>query len=328
MKLLIIGGTKFLGRWIAEAALSRGHELTLFHRGHTNKGLFEVEEILGDRDGETDKLGGRRWDAVIDTCGYFPRVVELSADQLSETVGLYCFISSISVYESGQSGADENGTLIRFGEMPKGEEITGETYGGFKVLCEEAVNRIMGGEKSLIIRPGLIVGPHDPSDRFTYWIDRFGSREEILVPDRGAEPVQFIDVRDQAEFVVRMVEQSSSGVFNTTGPASVATLGDMWSACRDGCDGLPTEIVISDAFMKENEITEWVDFPLLLPLDGEKMDVDCSKAISCGLTLRPMSETVSATAEWHRSRGEVQLKAGMSRERELELIAKWKELSA
>src|SRR5579862_3157689 len=187
MKLLVIGGTRFLGRHIVDYALVKGHEITLFHRGNTNKGLFDVEEILGDRDGETDYMYGRAWDAVIDTCGYFPRVVEQSADTLAGSIGLYCFISSISVYKDGQTAVDENGEVVRFDTVPEKEEITGESYGAFKALCEDAITRICGPAKTLIIRPGLIVGPHDPSDRFTYWIDRYGSDDEILVPDRRGD---------------------------------------------------------------------------------------------------------------------------------------------
>ncbi|HTQ08917.1 MAG TPA: NAD-dependent epimerase/dehydratase family protein [Fimbriimonadaceae bacterium] len=324
MKLLVIGGTRFLGRHIVESALSRGHELTLFHRGQTNKGLFDVEEILGDRDGETDHLYGRTWDAVVDTCGYVPRVVEQSADTLAEAVGLYCFISTISVYRDGHPRMTEDAELLRFSEIPEKEEITGETYGPFKVLCEEAVANICGDEKTLLIRPGLIVGPHDPTDRFTYWIDRYGSDDEILIPERRGDLVQFVDVRDLADFTVRAVEDRLSGAYNATGPAERLTMGEFWDSCRTNCGGHPREVVVSDEFVQENELHEWSDLPLLLPAGDATLDVDCGKAIAKGLTFRPLPETIRDTADWHRSRGPISLKAGLSREREVELIAKWR----
>jgi len=326
VRLLIIGGTHFLGRHIAENAIGRGHELTLFHRGTTNKGLFDVEEILGDRDGETDHLYGRTWDAVIDTCGYFPRVVEQAADTLADSVGIYCFISSISVYKDGQPAMDETADVARFEQVPDKEEITGESYGPYKVLCEEAVAGICGEDKTLIIRPGLIVGPHDPSDRFTYWIDRFASSDDILVPDRADDLVQFIDVRDLAEFTVRMVEERRAGIYNATGPDTLLTAGEVWDSCRANCGGKAREVVVSDDFVQANELHEWSDLPLLLPAGAGVMDVDCSKAIKHGLTYRPLDNTVRDTLEWHKSRGVAKLRAGLARDREADLIAKWRAL--
>ncbi len=325
MKLLIIGGTRFVGRAITDCALQRGHEITLFHRGHSNNDLFDVEQIFGDRDGETDKLAGREWDAVIDTCGYHPRVVEQSADTLCDNVGLYCFISTISVYaDDNQRPVSEAGKLIRFAEPPKSEEVTGETYGGFKVLCEETINHVLGGEKALHIRPGLIIGPHDTTDRFTYWVDRFSRDGEVLVPDRAQQPIQFIDVRDLADFTVRMVEQGSTGVFNADGPAHDIRMGEVWSVLKDNCGGLPKEVIVSDQFLKDHEVKDWQDLPFVTPKDDDITIVDVTKAIDCGLTLRPLRETVVDTAEWHKNRGEIELKTGMSRQRERELLAEWK----
>lgn len=327
MNLLVIGGTRFVGRAIVDCALARGHEITLFNRGKSGAEIFEVETIVGDRDGETDKLAGRKWDAVIDTCGYVPRVVEQSAFVLQDEVDLYCFISTISVYDEGQEPPlDENAKLRHFEEVPKSEEITAETYGAFKVLCEQAVTNIIGGAKSLIIRPGLIVGPNDTTDRFTYWIDRYSRRGPVLVPDRASQPIQFVDVRDLAEFTVRMVEDKSTGVFNVTGPAHDTYMGEVWSVMKQSAGGLPEEVVVRDDFLADNEVKEWKDLPFVTPVDEDLTIVDVSKAISCGLTIRPMSETVSDTADWHRGRGEkIELKAGMSSEREGELLSKWAE---
>lgn len=324
MKLLLIGGTRFVGRHIVECAIARGHEVTLFNRGKTGKGLFDVEEIVGDRDGEIDELSSRKWDAVIDTCGYFPRIVEQSAHTLCDSVDTYCFISTISVFNDKQpSPIPENGELLRFeGEPPK-EEITGESYGAFKVLCEEAVANICGSEKTLIIRPGLVVGPYDPSDRFTYWIDRFARTGPVLVPDRAQQPTQFIDARDLAEFTVRMVEKKASGTFNSVGPAHDVNIGEVWSVCKLNCGGLPEEVIVSDEFLNENDVKDWVDLPFVLPPDDGMLIVDNSAALSQGLTCRTVAETVIDLAAWHKGRGEVELKAGMSREREAELLEKW-----
>lgn len=325
MHILVIGGTRFVGRHIVECALARGHQLTLFNRGRTGKGIFEVEEIIGDRDGETDALMGRRWDAVIDTCGYVPRVVEQSADALADAVDLYCFISTISVYSDDQEAPMKEGSkVIRFDKIPENEEITGETYGAFKALCEEAVANICGEAKTLIIRPGLVVGPHDPSDRFTYWVDRFSRTGPVLVPDRGDLPMQFIDARDLAEFTVRMVEEKTTGVFNAVGPAEPTTLDDIWRTCQENCDGRPEMVTVSDEFLAAKEVRDWVDLPMVLEQGADKHITDITRATERGLTIRPMAETVRDTAEWHRHREVIELKAGLSREREQDLLSEWR----
>ena len=189
MNLLILGGTVFLGRHLVEAALARGHAVTLFNRGQHNPDLFpEVERLRGDRDGDLQALEGRRWDAVVDTCGYVPRVVRASAEMLAPNVDHYTFISSISVYaDTSKPGIDEQapvGTL----DDPTTEEVTGESYGPLKALCEQAAEAAMPG-RVLNIRPGLIVGPHDPTDRFTYWVRRVAEGGEVLAPGNPHAPV-------------------------------------------------------------------------------------------------------------------------------------------
>jgi uncharacterized protein YbjT (DUF2867 family) len=207
MDLLILGGTGFLGRHLVESALGDGHRPTLFNRGLTEAELFpEVEKIEGDREGDPSALRGRRWDAVIDTCGYVPRVVGASARLLADAVDHYTFVSSISVYSDDiASGADE-GAPVRELPDPTVEEVTGETYGGLKALCERAAEETMPG-RVLNIRPGLISGPHDPTDRFTYWPRRIAAGGEVLAPDREERKVQYIDVRDLASWIVEMSEQ-------------------------------------------------------------------------------------------------------------------------
>src|SRR5579885_1733748 len=233
MKLLILGGTVFLGRHIVEAALARGHEITLFNRRQHNGELFpEVEKLRGDRNGDLSALEGRRWDAAIDTSGYFPRVVRASAQKLSGAVDHYTFISSISVYaDFTQVGMDENapvGTL----KDESVEEITGESYGPLKVLCEQAAEQAMPG-RVLNIRPGLIVGPHDPSDRFTYWPRRLARGGDVLAPGRPERLVQLIDVRDLAEWNIRAAEARLTGLFNATGPSGELTMAQVIDACRN-----------------------------------------------------------------------------------------------
>ena len=234
MNLLILGGTIFLGRYLVEAALARGHQVTLFNRGQHNSELYpDVEKLRGDRDGGLDVLRGRRWDAVVDTSGYVPRVVRASAELLADAVEHYTFISSISVYPHFRSvGLDESapvGTL----DDPTVEEITGESYGPLKALCEQAVEQALPG-RTLVIRPGLIVGPHDYSDRFTYWVRRVAQGGELLAPAHPDWHTQIIDVRDLAEWTLRMVERRQTGVYNATGPEYDLTFGQLLETCRSG----------------------------------------------------------------------------------------------
>src|SRR6185503_2173656 len=225
MRILIIGGTRFLGRHLVEAALGRRHEVTLFNRGKSNPDLFpDLETILGDREHDVNKLQGRIWDAVIDVAGYLPRIVRLSAEVLEPNVRRYVFISTISVYENfRKAGIDEAYPVGKL-EDETVEEITGETYGPLKVLCERAVHDIYG-ERALIIRPGLIVGPHDPTDRFTYWPVRVARGGDVLAPQKPEALTQIIDVRDLSDFIIKLIEDSTWGVYNATGPDYELTMG-------------------------------------------------------------------------------------------------------
>src|SRR6266542_3549486 len=233
MRILILGGTRFLGRHLVDAALAAGHEVTLFTRGKTDPNAYpQLEHISGDRDPKVDggaglaQLKGRRWDAAIDTSGYVPRVVRAGAEALADAATHYTFVSSISVYRDFfKSGIDETyptGTL----EDETVEEITGDTYGPLKALCERAAQEVFPG-RALIIRPGLIVGPHDSTDRFTYWVQRIARGGEVLAPTGPHLPLQLIDARDLAQWNVRMVETFADGTFNATGPAEPLTLGEV-----------------------------------------------------------------------------------------------------
>ena len=323
MKILLIGGTRFLGRHLVNSARSRGHIVTLFNRGQTNPNLFmQVDKIHGDREKDLDQLTGH-WDAVIDTCGYFPRIVRMSAEALKDKAAHYVFISSISVYSDfSKIGIKESDPVGKI-EDETMEEITGESYGPLKALCEKAVQDVFG-IRSLIVRPGLIVGPHDPTDRFTYWPVRIAHGGEVLAPDRPDVLTQVIDVRDLAKFIIDLVEQNVSGVFNATGPDHELSLGRLFDTCK--------LIGNSDAkfkwapleFLNQNNVAPWSDMPVWLPDTGEDAGfarVDISKALRAGLKFLSLEETVHDTLEWANSRpADHEWKAGLKPEREKELL--------
>lgn len=330
MKILILGGTKFLGRTLAEVALAAGHELTLFNRGSTNADLFpDVEKLQGNRDGDLSALEGRKWDVVLDTCGYVPRLVKDSAQLLKDSVEHYTFISSISVYgppmdphidERGPTQVIEDETV---------EEVTGETYGALKRLCEQAAEEAMPG-RVFSVRAGLIVGPYDPTDRFTYWPVKIARGGEVLVPPQDSI-MQVIDVRDLSEWIIRMAEARKAGLYNATGPATQMTYGTMLDACQQAGGNTTTLVEASEEFLLDHEISPWSDLPLWLPHDYNAMHTtNVSKAIGDGLTYRPITETVKDTLAWYKDeRGlDDPLKGSLAPEREAELIAEWKKTQA
>jgi len=325
MRILIIGGTRFLGRHLVEAALAHSHEVTLFNRGKSNPGLFpNLETILGDREQDVDKLKGRILEAVIDVAGYFPRVVRLSAEILEPNVSRYIFISSISVYadfkkvgigESDPVGQIEDETV---------EEITGETYGPLKAVCEKAVQGIYG-ERALIIRPGLIVGPHDPTDRFTYWPVRVRRGGDVLAPQKPEAPIQVIDVRDLSDFIIRLIEENASGIYNATGPDYELTIGKLLDVSKQVTGSDVDFRWASVEFLHENKVEPWSDMPTWVPDDEEGVGfshVDVSKAISTGLKFRPLEETVRDTLDWAQTRpSDHTWRAGLTAEREAQVLA-------
>lgn len=330
MDLLIIGGTQFVGRALTEAALARGWTVTLFNRGSTNPGLFpEVERLRGDRDGGLDPLRGRRWDAVIDTCGYVPRIVRQSAELLREAVGRYLFISTISVYdEAGIAGLDavtEDAPLATL-EDEAVEQVTGETYGGLKVLCERVVDTIYG-ERAINLRPGLIVGPHDHTHRFTTWPVRAARDADVLAPPADA-PLQVIDVRDLADFALTLLEADASGAYNAVGPALPLTFGRVLQACTAAVGDSAARVHHADeAFLLQNGVQPWADLPLWLPTEAQAMaHVSAARSISAGLMHRPLAETVHDILAWYRGAHGVAFNgplSGASDERLAELLAAW-----
>ena len=321
MKILIIGGTRFIGRHLVTSARARGHEVTLFNRGKTNPDLFRrVKTIRGDRETDLNQVSGQ-WDAVIDTCGYLPRIVRKSAEALKDKVGRYVFISSISVYANfskiGINESDPVGTLAD----ESVEEITGETYGPLKALCEKTVQDIYGPQ-SLIIRPGLIVGPHDPTDRFTYWPLRIARGGDVLTPDRPDAMTQIIDARDLADFIIHLIEQNVSGVFNAT--SYPITLNTVFETCKRVSKSNANFKWASVEFLEKNNVAPWSDMPAWIPEVGDDAgvsQVDVSKAIHAGLTFSPLTDTIKAIYDWEfeRPKGH-ELKAGLKPEREKELL--------
>ena len=344
MKLLILGGTRFVGRHLVTAARERKHKLTLFNRGnHPAGSSSDVETIQGDRNRELEKLQGRRWDAVIDTSGYLPRTVRAAAEALAASVDRYVFISSQSVYaDLSVAGVNETARLAAL----TGEQLAeanaidssgqtsavtyGKMYGGLKALCEQAAAEVMPN-RVLSIRPGLIVGPDDYTDRFTYWVVRVAGGGEVLAPGRPERHLQFIDVRDFAEFTVRMIEQKETGVYNASGVAGSVTMGTLLAECKTVSGSDATFTWVSEDFLLNEQVAAWSEVPLWLPEEAAPqlkgfMFMNCDKAVAAGLTFRPLRETIRDTLNWYETtRAKGQLKAGIDREREQRLLSKWQE---
>ncbi|WP_224363512.1 SDR family oxidoreductase [Hyalangium versicolor] len=328
-KILILGGTGFLGPALVEAALPRGHALTLFNRGKTRPELFPtVEKLHGDRDGHLEALAGRKWDAVIDTSGYVPRVVKASAELLAPNVGQYVFISTISVYKDmDRYGIDENSAVATV-EDEKTEDVS-QHYGALKALSEKAAEASMPG-RTTVVRPGLIVGEGDPTDRFTYWPVRVARGGEVLAPGDGADPVQFIDVRDLAAFILGLVEQRVVGTFNAAGPASTLSMRGLLEACKtaSGSDASFTWVE-ADWLVEQQKVMPWRDMPVWVPREGEDKGmgrVSNARALARGLTCRPTVDTARDTLAWFKSQPperQAKLRSGVTPEREREVLAAW-----
>jgi 2'-hydroxyisoflavone reductase len=326
MRLLIIGGTRFLGRHLVEAALARGHQVTIFNRGKTNPHLFpQIEKLRGDRDGRLFALEGRTWDAIIDTCGYIPRVVNQTVELFAKKVDNYTFISSISVYAyPSQRGMDETAQLGRLKDESV-EAITDETYGPLKALCERVVEGTFR-EKALIIRPGLIVGPHDPTNRFTYWPVRMARGGEVLAPGDRDRQVQFIDGRDLADWILKLIQNGSFGYFNATGPSFPLTMAAFLQACQQAVESESWLTWVSERFLLEQGVKPFTELPLWLPeKENGLMTVDLWKALALGLEFRSIRETILDTLAWHRSRnGNRLLGAGLNPEKEAQILKTWR----
>jgi len=322
VKLLVLGGTRFLGRHLVESALSRGHEPTLFNRGRTAPELFAgVERLRGERDGDLAPLRGRSWDAVVDTCGYLPRVVRRSAQALRDAAGRYLFVSSISVYaDSSIAGQDEQAPRAALPD-PECEDIP-EHYGALKAACEDEVQRLFG-ERAILLRPGLIVGPFDPTGRFTYWVQRVARGGKVLAPPSSDYPVQFIDARDLAEWTLDLLERSQSGAFNASGPARPLRFAAFLDECRRAL-GARAEFVWPDAaFLERHGVAPWTELPLYAGDDGRGLnDVSLARALAAGLRLRPPGETCLDTARWAHG-ASLPDGIGLAPQREAELLRRF-----
>ena len=337
MKLLIIGGTRFIGRHLVSAALARNHEVTLFNRGRHASNV-DVKTIRGDRHTDLSKLQGRRWDAVVDTSGMLPRAVKAAAEVLSDSVGHYTFISTQNVYEDVSiPGVSESSPLRTLTSEQldeayeidtSGEPSYGKLYGGLKALCEQAVEEVMPG-RVLTIRPGLIVGPYDYTDRFTYWVVRVARGGEVLAPGRPDRFVQFIDVRDLADWTLSMIERNETGVYNAQGLSGRLTMGDVLEECKAVSGSDASFTWASEDFLLHENVAAWTDMPLWLPEEAAPhlkgfMFVNCDKAFKAGLSLRPLSETIRATLNWAQTELTNEgLKAGIDYNREQTLLHKW-----
>jgi len=337
LNILILGGTGFTGPFQVQYALSRGHKVTVFNRGKTHPGELpkEAEQLIGDRNGQLDALKGRKWDVCIDIPTTLPVWVRDAAQILKGNVDRYVFISTISVFSDvSHPNMDENGPLAEY----KGADAMKETqetlranlglYGPLKALSEKEAEKWFPG-KALIIRPGLIVGPGDESDRFTYWPVRIEKGGEVLAPGTPNDPVQFIDARDLAEWVIRMAEQGTVGTFNATGPNYKLTMGKMLNDIK-AAEKSNANFTWADAdFLKAQKVRAWSDMPTWVPPKGDSIgfsQINCQKAISKGLTFRSIGDTTKAALEWfHKQTPERQakLRAGLTAERETAVLAAW-----
>jgi 2'-hydroxyisoflavone reductase len=320
VNLLVLGGTKFLGRAVVEAALGRGDEVTLFNRGRTNPDLFpEVEKLQGDRDGDLSALLGRSWDAVVDTSAYVPQQARASADALAGAAGHYLFISSLSAYADASRPLDEESPLAEREESQPDDRLLEDfsNYGALKVLCERAAAEGFGGPTA-IVRPGLIVGPHDPTGRFTYWPHRVARGGEVLAPAPAGSQVQFIDVRDLGEWIVDLSENRVEGPFNAANRD--VTWESLLETCRRVTGSDAQFVWIDPEFLMQQEVGQWMELPMWLYEDTGLHTTDVSRAVEAGLTFRPLDETVRGTLDEAETTGE----AGLDREREARLIAAWK----
>ncbi len=341
MKLLILGGTIFLGRHLVDAALKRGHAVTLFNRGLHGTDLYpDVEKLRGNRQNDLTALQGRQWDTVIDTNGYVPSQIRAVAQILAPMTPLYAFISSVSVYaDLSHVDVDETAPVetLTPQQLADAEHIVppmqgaiarayGASYGALKALCEQAAAEIMPG-RVLAIRPGLIVGPHDYSDRFTYWVHRIAQGGEVLAPGRPDRQVQLIDARDLAEWTIRMLEMKQTGTYNATGPEKQLTMQHILETCQSVSASNAYFTWLNDTFLLEAGATPWSQVPLWLPETDDTTGfntMSLKKVLATGLTFRSLAQTVQDTLAWDRQRPEgVQWQAGLNAEDETRFLHAW-----
>jgi len=352
MNLLILGGTRFLGRHLAQLALEAGHQVTLLHRGRSNPALFpQAEHLIADRDQPSALAAALHsvdtsWDAAIDTSAYFPRQVRQVAELLGDSVGQYQLVSSISVYAGFDTLAtDESAPRLALNEA-EATTVTGATYGGLKALCEDAAFEGFG-ERCLVARPGLLVGPHDPTGRFTWWAERFAragasagaaddaedNDAEVLAPGDPLGPVQCVDARDAAAWLLHQADACTSGACNLTGPELPLTMGEFLATAQRALAPDSRLCWVDEAFLLQQGVAPWSDVPVWLPDASSGMHrIDISRALATGLQCRPLAQTLADTAAWAARQGDQPTPpsatpprppVGLSREREAALRAAW-----
>jgi 2'-hydroxyisoflavone reductase len=328
LSILILGGTGFIGPHHVEYALQQGHKVTLFNRGKTHPGQVQgVETLEGDRDGKLDALKGRKWDAVIDNSGYVPRHVRDSARLLADNVHRYLFISTLSVFaDFSQKNLDEKSPLAKLEEP--GSEDYRKHYGPLKALCEKEVLSAFG-DRATGVRPGLIVGPGDTTDRFTYWPVRIARGGEILAPGDPTDPVLIIDARDLCGWCVRLLEQDVGGVFNAVGPSTQLSIAEMLYGIRAVTDTEAAFTWVPSDFLESQGVRPWADMPAWFPPKGPMAGFgyfNRDRAIAKGLTFRPLAETARDTLAWFDSLPpdrRAKLQAGIAADKEKAVLAAW-----
>lgn len=325
MRVLILGGTLFLGRHLVEAALDRGDEVTLFNRGRTSPDLYpDVERLHGDRDaGDLEALKGRDWDAVVDTSARVPRWVRDSAGLLADRVAQYTFVSSVSVYSNTSAPGTDEASRVHTLEDETVEQITGaDVYGGLKALCENAAEQALPG-RALSVRAGLIVGPYDPSGRFTYWVHRIARGGDVLVPEPRDQPVQLVHGRDLAEWMLEMAERRETGVLNATGPEAPLSMEGLLDAIVEETGSDARLVWVDEGSLLANAVEAWSDLPLWLapganPESANFLAVDVRKALAAGLRFRSLARTIRDTLE----HADTSPAAGLDPNRERELLSR------
>ncbi|MGE5337578.1 MAG: SDR family oxidoreductase [Gemmatimonadota bacterium] len=326
MRILIIGGTRFLGRHLVAAALAAGHQVTLFNRGLSAPDLYpEVEQLHGNRDGDLKSLADRTWDAVVDTCGYVPRVVQQSVDALSHRTKRYLFVSSISVYrDPSRAGVAEDAPLAEL-SAPTSEDVVA-SYGALKAACERVVCDVFA-ERSLVVRPGLIVGPHDPTNRFSYWVRRCARGGAVLLPGVPDYPVQFIDAHDLASWMIDLLQCEISGTFNAVGPRQPLTLSGFISRCAHALGTSVRPVWVAREFLRQHAVQPWTDLPLWAGEEAAGFaQISGERGWSAGLCHRSLEDTVRDTWRWCSSRADGGPAGGLAEAREAALLALWSQL--
>ncbi|MGV3265345.1 SDR family oxidoreductase [Cytobacillus pseudoceanisediminis] len=340
MKVLILGGTRFLGKAMVEEGLKRGYEITLFNRGNYKEAFSEVEQLIGDRDGDVSQLENRKWDVVVDTCGFAPHQINKVAAVLGNSIEHYTYISSISVYKDWiplniaeeyhlqSMPPDRLKNVLK--DVEEGKISPYEHYGTLKVLCEAEAEKYWPG-RVLHIRAGQLVGPFDYTDRLPYWVQRVAEGGNIVVPGRPDRPIQLIDVKDIATWAFDMMKKRKAGTFNVTGPDYELTMEELLNTCKAITNSDGQFVWVDEQFLLDHQIQPWTEMPLWIPesfpLEGEtqpwKMCISVKKALDSGLSFSPLEETIHDVYQWEKARQDSKLKTGISREKEQELLNSW-----